>query len=184
MADVAHRGITETDLWDDCCVVPPAGINPAGPDGTMTVITDAAGYLGCLQADAVGESCVVNLQLNHKYQVGTDIHPHIHIVRNDGSDNTGTCEFQADFRHLPLQGTASAWTGLIDGITTLQPADGADKTGLVEWELADATYHFGVSDIIVMIVRRKALATGSIALTSADMHIKQGQFGSRQEGAL
>ena len=184
MADTTHRGITETDLWDDLSVIPPSGLNPSGPDGSMTIITDAAGYLGCLLSDATGESASVVFQLPHTYQIGTDIRPHIHIVRCDGADNTGDCEFEANMRHVPLQGTAAAWTGNVAGTKTLQPADGADKSGIIYWTLADATYHFGISDQILMVIRRSGTTTGGIALTSADVHGKKGQFGSRNESSL
>lgn len=171
-------------VWDDCSVQAASSVNPTGPDGAMTVITDPAGYLGALQADAVGESCTVTWQLNHKYRMGTDVHPHIHVVRNDGSDNAGDVEFQAKFRHLPLRGDASAWTGWIDGTKTLQPEDGADKTGLILWSLSDATYSFGISSQIMAIIKRSALATGSVAVTSCDVHAQLGQHGSDNEGSL
>lgn len=179
-----HRGITEQGLWDDLITIPPSGLNPSGPDGSATVITDAAGYLGCLQFDAVGESATVVFQLPHRYMLGTDIKPHIHVVRNDGADNTGNVEFEANFRVVPLQGDAFAWTGLVAGATDLQPGDGADKTGLIAWTLANSTYNFGISDCIVMLIRRSGTTTGSVALMSADVHGQVGQIGSRTQGAL
>lgn len=66
----------------------------------------------------------------------------------------------------------------------IQPADGADKSGLVKWTLAYSTYSFGVGDIIVCIIRRSGLTTGSLAVTSADLHVIKGQFGSREPGSL
>ncbi len=179
-----QTGSFATGMWDDLITIPPSGLNPSGPDGSATVITDAAGYLGCLQFDAVGESATVVFQLPHRYMLGTDIKPHIHIARNDGSDNTGNVEYEANFRVMPLRGTAFAWTGLVAGNTDLQPADGADKTGLIQWTLADATYGFGISDCILMLIRRSGTTTGSVALLSADVHGQVGQIGSRTEGAL
>jgi hypothetical protein len=169
-------------VWEDGCVIPPSGLNPTGPDGSASVITDAAGYLGCLQFDAVGESATVNFQIPHSHAPGTDVHPHIHVVRNDPSDNTGNVEFQANFRVIPLKGTAFAWTGLVAGSTTLQPADGANESGLIGWVLANSTYNFGPSDIIVCVIRRSGTTTGSIALTSADLHVQKGPFGTVNEG--
>src|SRR5574343_642666 len=156
-------------VWEDCSVISPSAINPTGPDGSMTVITDAAGYLGALLSDAVGESCTFQLQISHQHAPGTDIKPHIHIVRCDGADNTGNCEFEANFRVLPLKGAAFAWTGNVAGSTTLQPADGADQTGLISWTLANSTYNFGPSDNILCVVRRSGTTTGALALTSADL---------------
>lgn len=169
-------------VWEDCSVISPGAINPTGPDGSMTVITGAAGYLGCLLSDAVGESCTFQLQVSHQHAPGTDIEPHIHIVRCDATDNTGNCEFEAKFRVLPLLGPARAWTANVAGQTALQPADGADETGLIVWTIADATYHFGPSDIIVCVVRRSGTATGALALTSADLHIQKGPFGTVNKG--
>lgn len=37
---------TQNYVWDDCSVIPPSAINPTGPDGSMTIITDPASYLG------------------------------------------------------------------------------------------------------------------------------------------
>lgn len=171
-------------LWDDLCVIPPAGINPTGPDGSMTVISDTAGYLGCLQADAIGESCTVVFQLPHRYMENTDIKPHIHVIRNDATDNTGNVEFEAKFRVTPVIGAASAWTAYVAGDTTNQPADGANNAGMISWTLSDATYNFGISYIIIMVIRRSGTTTGSIALTSADIHGQIGQMGSRTPGDI
>ena len=179
---MATTARSQNYLWDDGCVVPPSAIDPVGPDAPMTVITAPADYLGCLQADAIGESCIVNFQVPHSYARGTDIKPHIHVVRNDNSDNTGNVEFEAKFRVIPLQGTAFAWTAHSDGSTAVQPADGADKSGLISWTLSNSTYSFGVSDIIICAFRRKALATGSVAVTSADLHIQKGPYGTVAEG--
>lgn len=179
---MASSARSQNYLWDDGCVIPPSAINPVGPDAAMTVISDTGGYFGSLQADAIGESCVVNFQIPHSYALGTDVKPHIHVVRNDGSDNTGNVEFEGKFRVIPLHGTAFAWTAYSDGSTTVQPADGADKSGLISWTLANSTYSFGVSDIIICAFRRKALTTGSIAIISADLHIQKGPFGTVAEG--
>lgn len=171
-------------LWDDLNVIPAAGINPNGPDNPATVINDPAGYFGCLQFDAIGESSFVAFQIPHTYLLGTDIHPHIHVVRNDAVDNTGDVEFTANFRVLQLIGNVFAWTGMTAGDKTLQPVNGADKTGLIEWELSNAVYNFNISYIILMAIRRSGLATGSVAVTSADIHGQKGQFGSVNEGSL
>ena len=185
----ANRGVLVEDLWDDCSVLTATAINPSGPDGAMTIITAAPpAYTGLMQADAIGESCTVCWQINHKYKMGTDVKPHIHIVRNDGADNTGDCSFEAKFRYLPLRGTASAWTDWVAGDTTLQPATGADETGLISWSLANATYSFGISGRIMAIIKRVGVGggseTGSLAVDSTDLHIQQGQYGSQQEGSL
>lgn len=175
---------SDNGLWDDLSVISPQGVNPTGPDSAATVILTEADYYGCLQFDAIGESAAVVFQLPHKYKLGTDIKPHIHIVRNDPSDNTGNVEFEAKFRVVPLRGTAFAWTAYSDGDISVQPADGAGKSGIISWTLANSTYNFGISDLIIMIIRRKGLTTGSVALTSADVHGQQGQLGSVNEGSL
>jgi hypothetical protein len=169
-------------VWEDCSVISPSAINPTGPDGSMTVITDPASYIGALLSDAVGESCQFQLQVSHQHAPGTDVKPHIHIVRCDASDNTGNCEFEAKFRVLPVKGAAFAWTSNVAGSTALQPADGADNTGLISWTLANSTYNFGPSDNILCVVRRSGTTTGAIALTSADLHIQKGPFGTVNEG--
>jgi hypothetical protein len=186
---VGHRGVIEQGLWNDCSVISPNAVNPVGPDGNMTIITDAPpAYTGCLQADATGESCEVEWQISHAYLLGTDIVPHIHVVRNDSTNNTGTVGFQAKFRHLPMHGTSSTWTDWVDGDQTNAPADGADKTGMIEWAMASSVYTFGISDVILAIVKRVNVGaggeTGSIAVHSVDLHIQQGQFGSRSEEGL
>lgn len=178
------QNTADDGLWDDLCVISPQGVNPTGPDAAATVILVEAGYYGCLQFDAIGESAAVVFQLPHSYKIGTDVHPHIHITRNDATDNVGNVEFEAKFRVVPLRGDAFAWTAYSDGVTTLQPADGADKSGIITWALANSTYNFGISDQIIMIIRRKGLTTGSVALTSADVHGQKGQLGSRLEGSL
>lgn len=179
-----QTGSNATGLWDDICLISPAGINPNGPDSAMTVITDTAGYLGCLQADAIGESAIVVFQLPHRYMENTDIRPHIHVVRNDATDNTGNVEFEAKFRVTPVIGPASAWTAYVAGDTTNQPADGANNAGMISWTLSDATYNFEISYIIIMVIRRSGLTTGSVAITSADIHGQIGQTGSRDPGTL
>jgi hypothetical protein len=185
-ASGAYLDLTEAP-WDDLCVVPANAINPSGPDGAMTLITATGDtdWPGCLLADAIGESCTVTgLQTNHRMLIGSDIHPHIHIVRHDVSDNAGACEFEARLRHLPLRGAASAWTAWIAGDTSAQPADGFGQTGLVTWTMADATYHFGISDRIHIQIRRSGLATGALVVESVDIHGQVGQLGSRREGSL
>lgn len=137
-----------------------------------------------LQFSSVGQSSTGVFQLNHKYQIGTDIHPHIHVVRNDGTDNTGNVEFEAKFRVLPLRGTASAWTAFIAGDTTLQPTDGANQTGIISWSLPFSTYNFNISSQIIMVLRRSGVTTGSIAVGSHDIHGQHAQNGSPYEGSL
>lgn len=176
-----------TAPWDDLCVVPANAINPAGPDGAMTLIsaTGDTDWPGCLLADAIGESCTVTgLQTNHRMLIGTDIHPHARIVRHDATDNAGDCEFEARLRHLPLRGPASGWTAWIAGDTSNQPADGFGETGLVSWTMLDADYHFGISDRIHMQIRRSGLSTGDLVVESCDIHGQVGQLGSRREGVL
>lgn len=185
MSKYQHGGLP-AGVWEDGCVIPPSAINPTGPTGAMTVITSTAGYTGCLQADAVGESCVVNFQIPHSFMTNScEIHPHVHVVRNDGSDNVGKVEFTARFRHCPLHGTAGAWTADVAGSTDgAHPADGADQTGLVQWSLNTTDYNFGISDVLVCIIARSGLETGSVAITSADLHVQKAQYGSITEAAL
>ncbi len=184
MAKYQHGGLP-AGVWEDGCVIPPSAINPTGPSGSMSVITSTEGYTGCLQADAVGESMTVNFQIPHSYMSDTNVHPHIHVVRNDGADNTGKVEFTARFRHCPLHGTAGAWSADIAGSTgDAHPADGAGETGLVSWVLASTDYSFGISDVICCIVQRSGLETGSVVITSADLHVQKAQYGSIEEATL
>jgi hypothetical protein len=184
IAVTPDQNTADDGLWDDLSVISPQGVNPTGPDSAATVILTESDYYGCLQFDAIGESAAVVFQLPHMYKIGTDIKPHIHVVRNDGSDNVGNVEFEAKFRVVPLRGTAFAWTAYSDGNISVQPADGAGKSGIISWTLANSTYSFGISDQIIMILRRKGLTTGSVALTSADVHGQKGQLGSVNEASL
>jgi len=183
MAQVTQTpGGVYTPAWDD--LVSPAGaINPLGADGQMTEITDAADYIGCLQADAVGETAVIQWQLSHSTRDNTDMHPHIHFLKNDVSDNTGTVLFEAKFRHCPLTGACGAWTAFSAGTPELVAGDTAGAQGLVEWILADSTYNFGISDVILMQVKRTGGTSGSVAVCTADLHFQKDTLGSRTEYA-
>ena len=176
--------VLSTGVWDDLCVIPPYAINPVGPDGSMTVITSGTGYLGCIQADAINESCVVNFQIPHGYQRGTDVKPHLHVVRNDGADNTGNVEFEARFLVCPVIGAAGSWSAYSNGNTSQQPADGAGQAGIIQWTLANSTYAFNISNVIICHIRRSGTTTGSVAITSADLHGKRVRFGSTFESEL
>lgn len=168
-------------VWEDCSVIPPTAINPTGPDGSMTVITDAAGYLGCLLADANGETCLVPSQVSHGWKKGTDLEPHIHIVRDDPSNNTGPCNFTARWRHFPLQGTVSAWSAWEPCDTTNQPAAGRNETGLVGIVIPGTTPGLGVSSQFQVQFRRGSPGggnTGDIVVTSGDLHVKRNTHGT------
>jgi hypothetical protein len=171
---------TTGPLWDDQISVAGA-INPIGPDGQMTVITDGADYIGCLLADAAGETAVIQFQLPHGYADNTDVKPHIHWLVT-GADVTGTTDFQAKFRHCPLSGTCSAWTAFASGTVIFEPADVDGATGLTAWTLADATYNFGISDVILMQFKLNTTSVTSSVVCSADIHIQKSANGSRQEG--
>ena len=167
-------------VWDDL-VAPAGAINPLGADGQMTVISDAAGYLGCLQADATGETAVIQWQLPHSIKDASNIHPHIHYFKNDASDNTGAVTFQGKFRHCPVTGTCGDWSAFADGSTEVAPGDVAGASGVADWELADSTYNFNISSILLMQVKRTTGTTGSVAVCSADLHFERDSLGSLSE---
>jgi hypothetical protein len=178
---VAVTGLSlTTAVWEDL-VAPAGAINPIGADGQMTEITDAADLIGCLRADATGETAVIQFQLSHGMKLDTDIIPHLHYAKNDGADNTGTVTFQAKFKVCPLIGTCTAWTAFGNGTPGVIPADALGATGLDYWTLADSTYNFGISDVVIMQVKRSAGTTGSVAVCSADIHYQVDTLGSRQE---
>lgn len=173
-----------TGVWDDL-VIAANGINPNGPDGSMSIVTSATGHLGALLATASGTpSCVCIFQLSHQTKLGVDLHPHVHWVKDDATDNTGTVVWEAKFRHVPLNGAASAWSAYTTGILALDPGDVANVGALTYWTLADSTYHFGISDIIEMVVRRNGGTSGDAVLLSADIHYQKVRLGSIAEAAL
>lgn len=169
-------------VWDDL-VVPAVAVNPNGPDGSMTAITDGTGYLACLQADATGETLTAQFQVSHSMKAGSNLHPHVHYVKNDETDNVGTVTFQANYRHCPLTGTCGAWSGWTAGTATIVPADVADATGLFEWEIPWATYNFDISSLLLITIKRTAGTTGSVAVCSVDLHWERDSLGSTSEGA-
>jgi hypothetical protein len=176
-----QAGVAQGGAWDDLVTVAGA-VNPLGADGQATVNNDAAAYIGCLEFDAPNETAVAQFQLSHTTMDNTDIKPHIHWLVS-GVDVTGSAVFEANFRHCPVAGTCSAWTGFSAGTVTVEPADvegGAGKTG---WTLADATYNFGFSDVILMQVRLSSLTVTDAIMCSADIHFQKGPFGSRSESA-
>lgn len=176
--------VLTTGVWDDL-VVPAVSVNPTGIASAMTVITDAAKWLGCLAAPAAGTpTCVFQWQLSHTTQLGQDLKPHIHWVKDDASDNTGTVVWEANFRHCPLSGAASAWTGFSAGTLEIDPGDTANSGALTEWTLADSTYHFGISDIVVMVLRRNGGTSGDAVVLSADIHYPRVRLGSKYEAKL
>lgn len=168
-------------VWDDL-VAPAGAINPLGADGQMTLITDPADYIGCLKATSVGETAVIQFQLSHGTMRDSDLHPHVHYIKN-GADYTGTVAFEAKFRHCPLTGSCGAWSAFVVGTSTVTPADAANAVGLARWALADTTYNFDISSILVMQVKLSATAVTSVAVCSADVHYQRTSMGSRTENA-
>lgn len=166
-------------LWDDLVSVAGA-INPLGADGQMAVITDSADYIGCLKATTAGETAVIQFQLPHGYADNTDIHPHIHWVVT-GADVTGSTVFEAKFRHCPVVGTCSSWSAFGVGTIDVEPADVANSTGLTEWVLADTTYNFDLSSVLLMQFKLASTTVTNTITCSADVHYQRAANGSRQE---
>lgn len=171
--------VLTTPVWNDL-VATAGAINPLGADGQMTEITDATGYIGCLQADAAGETAVVQWQLSHGMKDNTDIRPHVHWMKNDGVDNTGTVTFEAKFRHCPLgaAGVCGAWTAFSAGTDVYTAGDVAGAHGMTLWVMADATYDFNISDVVMMQVKRTGGTSGSVAVCSADIHYQIDSLGT------
>jgi hypothetical protein len=167
--------------WDDLVTVAGA-VNPLGADGQASVINDATTYIGCLEFDAAGETAVAQFQLSHGTMDGKDIRPHIHWLVS-GADVTGTASFEAKFRHCPLHGTCSAWTNFAAGAVELEPADAEGGTGLTAWTLADSTYAFGISDLVLMQFKLASTTVTDAVVCSVDIHFKRNGFGSLKEGS-
>ena len=169
--------------WDDL-VIPAASVNPTGIAGAMTMVTDTTGYLGALTAVNTGTpTCVFIWQLPHSLKLGTDIKPHVHYVQDA---STGEISFQASFKHVPLSGTATAWTTMALGTKDLTPS-AAHQGGLTSWTLDDDTYHFGISDIVMMTLQRTTAgntSTGSAYVLSGDIHCQRVRLGSISEASL
>lgn len=184
MADVQYSGLIEQGLWDDL-VMPAISVNPTGITSAATAITDAAGWLGCWLFVNTGTPTVVfQFQLSHGTRLGVDLRPHIHWVKDSVTDVTGTVVWEANFRHCPLNGVASAWTGFSAGTLVLDPGDTRNKGALTAWALADATYHFGISDIIEMVIQRNGGTSGDAVILSGDIHYQIDRVGSRNEASL
>jgi len=165
--------------WDDLVTVAGA-VNPLGADGQASVNNDAAVFIGCLEFDAVGETAVAQFQLPHAMKANQDIKPHIHWAVS-GADVTGTSTFQAKFRHCPLSGTCSAWTEWANGTVEIEPLDVEASTGLTDWTMADATYNFGISDVILMQFKLTATTVTDSMVCSVDIHLKRDALGSLLE---
>jgi hypothetical protein len=170
--------------WDDI-VIPAVSVNPIGAPSAMAPITDSAGWLGCLLAPAAGTpTAAFSFQLPHAIKLGEDLKFHIHWVKDDAADVTGTVVWEAKFRHLPLQGTASSWTSFSAGTLIIDPSDTRNKSALTSWTLANATYSFGISDIIAVQLQRNGGTSGDAVLLSADIHAKRVRLGSINETSL
>jgi hypothetical protein len=182
---VTLAGHLETaGAWDDL-VIPAVSVNPVGLPSPMTQITDPTGWLGCLLAAAAGTpTCVFQFQLSHSTQLGQDLSAHIHWVKDDALDVAGTVVWEADFRHLPLNGAASAWSGYSAGTLVLDPGDVRNKAAVTSWTLSNATYNFGISDILVMVLRRNGGTSGDAVVISGDVHYKKVRLGSLHETSL
>jgi hypothetical protein len=175
-----------TGVWDDV-VLPAVAVNPVGIASPMTVITDTSvtGWLGSLLAINTGTPTVVfSFQLPHTIQTGQDINFHIHWVKDDASDVTGTVVWEAKFRHLPLSGTATIWSNFSGGTLVIDPGDVRNKAGLTSWTLADSAYNFGISDIIQVTLQRNGGTSGDAVLLSGDLHVKKARLGSTTETSI
>lgn len=173
-------GTGQGGMWDDLVTVAGA-INPLGADGQATVITDPASYIGCLEFDAAGETAVAQFQLSHTTKDNTDIKPHVHWLVS-GGDVTGSAVFEAKFKVCPLHGTCTAWTAFSAGSVELEPADAEGGAGITLWTLADATYNFGISDLVLMQFKLTGTTVTDAVVCSVDTHYQKGPFGSRFEG--
>lgn len=150
----------------------------------MSVISAPTGYFGCLSASAAGNpSASVVFQVPHAARA-SDVKPHLHVVKDDASDNTGTAPFQAKFRVCNLHGTCGAWsadwvtgTVIADDAGSSTTPDGADTTFLVAWTLAYATYAFTPSSLIVMQLQRNGGTSGTVAVCSVDLHYQRNALG-------
>jgi hypothetical protein len=174
--------------WDDL-VVPGVSVNPTGIASAMTLITNVDGWLGCWLAVNTGTPTIVfAFQLSHMTDLTKDVRPHVHWVKCDSSDNAGTVVWRARFRHLPLNGVATAWSAYGNGSLSLDPGDAADKGALTTWTLDAATYAsggvWGISDIILMTLQRNGGTSGDAAVVSADLHYQKARFGSVNEASL
>jgi hypothetical protein len=179
MTSGAYPELTFQNTWDDL-VAPAGAINPLGADGQATVISDGSSYIGCLEFDAAGETAVVQWQLSHATTPNTDIHPHIHWLAS-GGDVTGSSVFGAKFKHCPLTGTCTSWTEFANGSITVEPADVEGGMGMTEWELADSTYDFGISDVVLMQFKLVSTTITDSIVCSADLHYQRNAFGSVRE---
>ena len=165
--------------WDDAVTVA-GGINPLGADGQATINNDAAAFIVCLEFDATGETAVAQFQLSHGIMDGTDVHPHLHWAVS-GADVTGSATFEAKFRNCHLNAACSAWTDWVAGTIAMEPADAEASSGLTTWTLADSTYAFDISDVLLMQFKLTATTVTDAMVCSADAHFKRNAFGTLSE---
>lgn len=167
--------------WDDT-LMPVTAINPAGPDGSMTV--DTTDILGALIATPVGNpSCFAIFQLPHMYKVGTDIVLHIHWVKNDGSDNSGTVPWQAKWRKSPINAVMdAAYTSYTAGADVISTGDVRYHHGITSWTIPSTGLN--ISSIIAVVVRRNGGTSGDAEIVGIDIHYQKGQQGSTSQTSL
>lgn len=166
-------------VWDDLVTVAGA-VNPLGADGQASVNNDAATFIGCLEFDATGETAVAQFQLSHSTMDNTDLIPHVHWAVS-GADVTGTAAFQAKFRHCPLGATCGGWTEWATGTLDVEPADAEGGAGITDWTLADSTYNFGISDVILMQFKLSATSVTDVMVCTVDIHYRKAGIGSINE---
>lgn len=188
----AERAVTPASLtarvnadlvgkWDDS-LMPVTAINPTGPDGAMTVdITDILGALIAGQSST--PSCFAIFQLPHTYKVGTAVVLHIHWLKNDATDNTGTVVWEAKWRTSPIGAVAdAAYTAYAAGTESVATGDVKLKHGITSWTIPATGLN--ISSIIPVVVRRNGGTSGDAEIIGIDVHYQKGQQGSTNETSL
>lgn len=171
-------------LWDDV-VLPPTGINPQGPEGSMTV--DDSDIYGALVAVATGTpSCMALFQLPHMYMVGTEVRLHIHYVKDDGSDNAGTVVWEAKWRISPISAVMGSYTSYVEATILVDPGDTRKKHGIASWTIPydNGSLQLGISTVIPVVIRRNGGTSGVAKIIGMDLHVLRDQLGSIAEASL
>jgi hypothetical protein len=118
--------------------VPSTAINPPGQVSDPNVEATS----GLLLFDGTKTELIYAIvQMPYRWQLGTDIHPHIHWEKT--TSEAGNVAWQMRYKKAPVNGVRDAdWTdlGIVDTPTQLTPdTDTADYQIVTQWDEIDMT---------------------------------------------
>lgn len=173
---------TGTDIWEDLNF-PATAFNPPGlvDDPDLMATWGPSGNLMSLAFDKdTDETMFVNVQMPHGWQLGTDVHPHLHISPNTAT--TGNVVWAFTYTWANVIGTSVTY-GASTTVTTTQTFTTAKQYQHLLHNLATVS---GVgkteSSVLVCSVMRDANASADnydqdIHMLSFDVHYRPGGLG-------